>query len=76
MDIIEKCKNTNKEFNKFFGFFTVNFLASQPPVNEENPIMILGRVKEVNSSLELDGKIVYQSVKNKDLYDLLKSVGL
>ncbi len=66
----------NKEFNKFFGFLTVNFLASQPPVNEENPIMILGRVKEVNSSLELDGKIVYQSVKNKDLYDLLKSVGL
>lgn len=66
----------NKEFNKFHGFLTVNFDKAQPSVNEDKPIAILGRLRQTSSKFEMDGKVVFQSVKNNDLYELLSKLNL
>ncbi|MBQ5432993.1 MAG: 4-alpha-glucanotransferase, partial [Treponema sp.] len=66
----------NKEFNKFFGYLTVNFDSAQPSVNEENPIAILGRLRPEGGKFCMDGRVVFQSIKNSDLYELLSKLNL
>ena len=66
----------NKEFNKFFGYLTVNFDSAQPSVNEENPIAILGRLRPEGGKFCMDGRVVFQSIINSDLYELLSKLNL